>query len=385
VTGPLDGVRILDLTRLVPGGYATLLLADLGADVIKVEQPGRGDYLRWMPPLVDGEGAASRALNRSKRSLALDLKAEGGPEVLHRLTEGVDCVVESFRPGVLDRLGVGYETLAERNPRLVFCSVTGYGQDGPYRDRAGHDLNYVGHAGMLGAAGDPPPLPGVQVADFAGGMAAALGIVAALLEARRTGRGRVVDVGMLDVAVSWMPLLWGWALATGEPPPPGGTMLTGGLACYRVYRARDGRLLTVAAIEPAFWERLCEALGAPELVAMHLGPPEEQEAVASRLAEIFATRDRDEWLEALADLDACVGPVLDAVEAMEDPQVRHRGLVAEVGGRPIGPGPAIRVPGHRPAMRPAPGLGEHTDEVLREAGFDAREISALRAAGVVAS
>lgn len=376
MSGPLQGVRVLDLTRLLPGGYATLLLADLGADVVKVEEPGRGDYVRWMPPLVDGVSTFHRALNRGKRSVALDLKSPEGAAALRRLAASADGVVESYRPGVLDRLGVGYERLSAERPGLVWCAISGYGQEGPYRDRAGHDINYVGYAGLLsasGAAGGPPVLPPVQVGDLAGGMGGALGVVAAVLEARATGRGRMVDVSLLDMAMSWMPIVMGTHLG-GDPVERGRMYLTGGLACYRVYRCADGKWLSVGALEPQFWRTLCEALEAPELVDLHLAPG--QEELALRLQAIFAERPRDEWVERLAGLDACVGPVLDVADAMDDPQVRARGMVAEVGGEPVGPGPAIKAGGEG-ALRPAPGLGEHTAEVLGEAGFSVGEIDAL--------
>jgi len=293
--------------------------------------------------------------------------------------------VESFRPGVLDRLGVGYERLAELNPRLVYAAITGYGQDGPYRDRVGHDINYTGYAGLLHATGapeGPPVVPSVQVGDLGGGMAAALGIAACLGEAARTGRGRLVDVGMLDVVTSWLGVVMSWWIATGEAPPRGGMPLTGGLACYRVYACADGRHLAVGALEPRFWRALCEALELPDLVEAHLDPVR-QEELTTRLAETFARSPRDEWVDRLASLETCVGPVNDVAEAAADAQVIHRSLVAEVGGRPVGPGPAIRVSEGAPALRPAPGLGEHTDDLLAEAGFGREEIAGLRHRGVV--
>src|SRR5918999_1246254 len=213
----LDGTTVLDVTRLLPGNYGTLLLSDLGADVIKVEEPERGDYIRWTPPLVDGQSAIHRALNRGKRSITVNLKSPEGAEVLGRLAESADAIVESFRPGVMARLGVGYEALRARNERLVYCALTGYGQDGPYRDRVGHDINYIGYAGILEATGGPdgpPVLPAVQVGDLGGGMAGALGVVASLGQAAREGRGRLVDVSMLDVSVSWAAVLTSWYLAT---------------------------------------------------------------------------------------------------------------------------------------------------------------------------
>jgi crotonobetainyl-CoA:carnitine CoA-transferase CaiB-like acyl-CoA transferase len=385
VTGPLAGVRVLDVTRLLPGNYCTLLLADLGADVVKIEEPGRGDYIRWAPPLVDGEGAAHRALNRGKRSVTIDLKSPAGPEILRRLARSADALVESFRPGVMTRLGLGYEALAEDNGTLVYCAITGYGQDGPYRDRAGHDVDYLAYAGILEATGTPdgpPVLPAVQVGDFGGGMAAAVGVLAGLRAVSAGAGGRFVDVSMLDVAVSWTSVLMGWYLATGESPGRGALPLTGGLACYRTYRCADGRYVAVGALEPQFWRTLCERLGVPDLIPDHLGPSGRQEAAAARLAEVFGSRPRDQWMAELEDVEACVAPVNDVAETVRDRQVRHRGMVVEVEGREVGPGPAIRA-GGEPATRPAPGLGEHTDEVLAEAGLEARELEGLRADGVV--
>ncbi|HEX6208365.1 MAG TPA: CaiB/BaiF CoA-transferase family protein [Actinomycetota bacterium] len=379
MSGPLEGIRVLDLTRLLPGNHCTLLLADLGADVVKVEEPGRGDYVRWFEPLVDGVSAIHRAVNRGKRSVALDLKRPEGVDAFRRLAAGTDALIESFRPGVMDRLGVGYEALSVENPRLVWCSISGFGQDGPYRDRVGHDLNYLGYAGVLHAAGPPggvPWPPPVQPSDLAAGMAGALGVVASLMDVARTGRGRFVDASMLDAAVSWGVMGMAVLLGTGSPPPRGGTMLTGGLACYRVYRCAGGGLLSVAALEERFWRNLCRALEAPDLLEGHLDPAE-QGRLTARLEEIFATQPRDEWVERLAGLETCVGPVLDMAEAMEDPQVRHRGL-AEVDGEVVGPGPTLRVSGAEADLRPAPGLGEHTEEVLRETGLSDEEIAALR-------
>lgn len=386
MTGPLEGVRILDLTRLLPGNYCTLLLADLGADVVKIEEPERGDYIRWTPPMVDGEGAIHRALNRGKRSVTIDMKTPEGADLLRRLAGGADALIESFRPGVMDRLGVGWEALSAESPRLVYCALTGYGQDGPYRDRVGHDINYTGYAGILDATGvpdGPPVLSSVQVGDFGGGMAAALGVVACLGEAARAGRGRFVDVAMLDVAVSWTGVLMSWYLATGAAPPRGAMPLGGGLACYRVYRCGDGKHLAIGALEPPFWRTLCEALDVPDLVDAHLDPSR-QEETAALLQTVLEGRTRDEWVDRLGGLEACVGPVNDAGEALQDSQVRHRGAVAEVEGRPVGPGPPIRVAGGgEGAFGPAPGLGQHTEEVLAEAGLSAEDVAGLRDRGVV--
>jgi crotonobetainyl-CoA:carnitine CoA-transferase CaiB-like acyl-CoA transferase len=381
--GPLQGVRVLDLTRLLPGGYCTLLLADLSADVVKLEEPGRGDYMRWSPPLVGDESAAHRALNRDKRSITLDLKSEEGAAALRRLVRSFDVLVESFRPGVLDRLGVGYEALSSADPSLVYCAITGYGQDGPYRDAVGHDINYMGYGGalaMTGPAGGDPVVPGVQVGDLGGGgLLGAVGILAALLERERTGRGRFVDTSMLDGVVSWLSIHAGTFLATGDRLRGGEGPLSGAYACYGVYRARNGRHLAVGALEPQFWRALCETLGCPELVDHQYGPSDKQAEMRRRLQAAFAERDRDEWLEVFAGVEACVGPVNDLSETFADPQVRHRGMVAEVEGEPVGAGPPLKLSGFdRGELRRAPRLGEHTSEVLLGAGFTDEEIAALR-------
>ena len=365
-----------------------MLLADLGAEVIKIEEPGKGDYIRWTPPLVDGESAAHRALNRGKRSVTLNLKHPEGVSLLQRLVEAADVLVESFRPGVMARLGVGYEVLSAVNPRLVYCAITGYGQDGPYRDLVGHDINYLGYGGVLsmtGSPGGPPVIPGVQVGDLGGGgMLAAIGILAALLDRSTTGRGRFVDTSMLDGVVSWLSIHAGDYLATGEAPGRGMAPLTGGYACYRVYRTADGGYLTVGALEPQFWEALCDRLGCPELIADQYAAPDRQAQMGERLQAIFATRSRAEWLDEFSDVPACVGPVNDLGEALDDPQVRHRGMVAEVEGGPVGPGPALKMSGLSGGeLRPAPRLGQDTQEVLHSIGAEVPELEALRAHGVI--
>jgi crotonobetainyl-CoA:carnitine CoA-transferase CaiB-like acyl-CoA transferase len=385
VEKPLAGTRILDLTRLLPGGYCTLLLADMGADVIKVEEPGKGDYIRWTPPMVDEESTAHRALNRGKRSITLNLKTPDGVDVLKRLAAQADVLVESFRPGVMDRLGVGWSSLREVNPALVYCAITGYGQDGPYRDRAGHDINYIGYAGVLGIIGPrdgAPAVPGVQIGDIGGGgMAGAIGILAALLQAKTTGQSSFVDTSMLDGVVSWLTIHGADFLATGQLSKRGEMRLSGAFPCYRVYRAGDGKYLTVGALEPQFWRALCEALGAPEMIEEQFSG---DAAAHEKMESVFASRSRDEWLEALASLETCVGPVNDLDEAFRDPQVVHRQLVAEVEGEAYGPSSPMRFDGRQLVnLTRAPGFGEHTAAVLAEIGISEDELEKLRAAGAV--
>jgi alpha-methylacyl-CoA racemase len=380
----LDGIRVLDLTRLLPGAFCTLLLADMGADVVKVEEPRSGDYMRWYPPLRDGQSVLFNALNRNKRSLAVDLKHEAGRELFLALVERADVVVEGNRPGVMGRLGLGWPVLCDRNPRLVMASITGYGQEGPWAGRAGHDLNYMAVAGALslnGRRGQPPHPLAVQVADIGGGgQAAATAILGALLGVARGGAGRFLDVSMTDGALSWLAVPLAQVHEQG-PIERGGHRLTGRYACYGVYECSDGRHLSVGALEPKFWRTLCEALGRPDLVGVQYAEGEEQERVRADLTAIFATRTRDQWAEALGGLDACCEPVLELDEVAAHPQVRARGMVVE---QPTGLelAPAVRPSGDW-RRRGAPGLGEDTAAVLAEVGVDVARLDALRAEGVV--
>ena len=391
-TGPLDGVRVLDLTRLLPGGYATLLMADLGADVVKLEEPGKGDYIRWTPPLVGDMSSAHLALNRNKRSMTLNLKSERGREVFLDLAGDFDVVIESFRPGVLDRLGVGWDALRERHPRLVYCAITGYGQGGPRAGAAGHDINYIGYAGVLGITGreeDRPVIPGVQIGDLAGGgMAAVISILAALHRRSVTGQGDFCDVSMMDGAVSWLSIHAAGFFATGEPPQRERMHLSGGFPCYRVYPAADG-WLSVGALEPQFWAALCSALERPDLLNDAFAAGERRAEVIRSLEETFARRTRAEWMETLEGLDTCVGPVNDLKETFEDPQVLYRDMVFESDIEGVGPwrhvGNPLKMSGApgRVDRLPPPRLGEHTDDILLEAGVSAEQISGLRAASVI--
>jgi len=386
----LDGVRVLDLTRLLPGPYATQLLADAGADVVKVEDTGAGDYARHMPPATEeGIGAVFDAVNRGKRSVALDLKSETGQEAFYELVADADVVIESFRPGVTERLGVDYETLTEYRADLVYCSLTGYGQAGPYADRVGHDLNYIGLAGLLDMTRDDtdekPRVPGYQIADMAGGLLAAFSVCSALLsrELGNTG-GEYLDVALTDAVVSFSQALAPEALA-GDDPRPGQTALTGEYPWYDVYEAKDGRYVTLGALEPQFWSAFCQAVDRPDLVDEHMtGDPAAREALREELEEIFARRTRDEWAEAMAEVDAAVDGVYSPAEAFEHPQIEARGYVE----RPEDGSPRVGFPlrgsdvadGNGTA---APGHGEHTDELLRDAGLDDEEIARLRDEGVV--
>ena len=381
----LDDVRVLDLTRLLPGAYCSLLLADMGADVVKVEPPGAGDYLRWYPPLVDGQSVLFNALNRNKRSLVVNLKSEAGRDLFKAMVGSADVVVEGNRPGVMERLGLGWEVLREINPRLVMCAITGYGQTGPWARRAGHDLNYMAIAGALSLnarAGEAPHPLAVQVADIGGGgQGAALAILAALLEVARGGSGRFLDVSMTDGAFTWLAMPLSQVHAEGRTIPRGQHRLTGKYACYEVYRCADGRFMSVGALEPKFWQALCEALERPDLADRQYVEGEAQEQLRAQLASLFAARPRAEWEERLAGLEVCCEPVLELDEVARHPQIEARQLIRESpSGVEIAPQVRFRQEWRH---RDPPRLGEHTAELLAEIGVDDRRLEELRSAGAL--
>jgi alpha-methylacyl-CoA racemase len=392
----LAGLKVLDLSRLLPGGFCSLLLADFGADVLKVEDTGMGDYVRWSPPFHEGAEDSARsalflALNRGKRSIRLNLKSDGGREVLLRLVREHDVLLESFRPGVMDRLGVGYERLRQENPGLVYCAITGYGQDGPYTARSGHDMNYLGLNGLLGLtgeAGGPPVQSAGQIADIGGGaMMAAFGILAALRERDRGGEGQLVDVSMFDGSLSWLSMVAAAHLATGGAPPGRGDLeLAGRLICYRPYACSDG-WVTLGALEPKFWQAWCRGVGREDLVDKQFERPGSD--AHAEVERIFLTRTRAEWHEFAEQHDCCLEPVLGLDEALDSELVRARRMVVELdqpgadGVRLLGvPVKMSRTPG-APAG-PGPALGEHTDEVLAGLGYAEEEIAAMKESGAVA-
>ncbi|MFN8545746.1 MAG: CaiB/BaiF CoA-transferase family protein [Candidatus Binatia bacterium] len=371
---------MLDLSRQLPGPYCSLLLADLGMDVVAVSAPN------------DPMGAGIPLLGRNKRSVTLNLKAPQGREIFHRLARETDVLLEGARPGVAARLGVDFATLSAINPRLVYCSISGYGQDGPYRDRVGHDVNYLGVAGVLdgiGTEGGPPAIPGVQIADIGGGaLMAAVGILTALLAREQTGRGQMVDIAMMDGAFAWQVLNLFRLLAEGTPPARGGTLLTGRYPCYAVYETRDGRHVTVGALEPHFWRRLCQELGMPELAERQFAEGTERDEMFRRIRAKFRERTMAQWVTALAHLDICFGPVATLGEAVDDPQVRHRQMMVELddghGRRRQTLGNPIKLSDTPASLRaPQPEFGAHTDEVLATLGYSSADVAALRARGVV--
>jgi alpha-methylacyl-CoA racemase len=379
---PLDGVRILDLTRLLPGAYATLLLADLGAEVIKVEDPRGGDRMRHMPPLANGSSVYFEVLNRNKRSVALDLRSAEATPVLEALVSSCDVVVDSFRPRTAARLGVDAAALRARHPRLVCASISGFGQTGPYVDRAAHDINYESLVGLLADwTGSParesqPQVPRLLVADVGAAMNAAAGILAALFQRERTGSGSFVDVSIHEAALAWMLFPGAPALLGGAQDRRGEVPLTGEAACYSLYVTSDDQYLALGALEPKFWIGFCERIGRPDLAPLQAAQGEAQKRALEEVRAIMRTRTRDEWLVAFAGADVCLTPVNTLQEALADPHLAARGVFARSGGATH-----IRPPGVQ--VRPAPALGVDTDDVLERAGIGALERARLRAISVL--
>src|SRR5258705_9718215 len=376
---PLGRYRMLDLSRQLPGPFCSTLLADLGMDVLTITAPG------------DPFGTGIPFLQRNERSMTLSLKAPAGLDVFRRLAADADVVLEGFRPGVAARLGLDWETLRRTNPRLVYCAISGYGQDGPYRDRVGHDVNYLAQAGVLEYVGEtdrPPVVPGVQIADIGvGSLMAAVGILAALVARESTGRGQLVDVAMLDGAAAWNVYHTLMQQLSGSRPLRGREQLTGHWPCYAVYETKDGRHLTIGAYEGHFWARLCGHFGRDEFVPLQWTEGADREAMFAFFRHAFRQKTLAEWTAELGPLEICYAPVATIDEVFADPQLRHRDMVVEM-ETPMGPqrffGPPIK-PSDTPASirTPPPQLGAHTDATLATLGFDAAAIAALRADGVV--
>ncbi len=391
----LEGLKVIDLSRLLPGPYCSLVLADLGADVIKIEEPGLGDYSRYTGFKKGAKPRSSfEILNRNKKSLTLNLKTDGGKEILKKLCASADVVLESFRPGVMDRLGVGYTTLSAINPKLVYCAITGFGQEGPYRNRPGHDLNYLGYAGtmdMTGPKDSTPALIGTQVADLAGGaLQGVVGILAALQARTRTGRGQFVDIGMMQGSFALNVLVWADQIDHPESDiHRGDTNLTGKFACYGMYKCADGKYVTLGALEQKFWENFCQKTGRPDWVKIQMAEDSETNGRLKReVTELFLSKPSKHWLDLLEEADICFGPVSSIRETVNDPQLKASGMIYEApnsAGEPLkhvalgiklSDTPAT----HRHA---APQLGADTDAVLKAAGYDGAAIEKFRKDGAV--
>jgi len=391
---PLSSLRVLDFTTLLPGPWATMMLADLGAEVLRVEAPHRADMVRMMPPF-DGESSAWHSvLNRSKRSLALDLKKPGAIEIVKRLLSkgGYDIVIEQFRPGVMERLGIGFESLRAVNPQLIYCAVTGYGQSGPLRDRAGHDINYVSLAGIMSHSGrregGPSPL-GVQLADVGGGSLGALvGLLAAIIQRQTSGEGQFVDISMLDMMLAWQTHIISQYLVGREVPDREALPLNGGGA-YDFYETADGRYLSVGSLEPKFWAGFCQAIERPDLIGQgYIQDATVQQTLKREIAICIASRPLAEWVAIFAPLDVCVEPVLDIAEALDQPQVRAREMIVDVEKAEGTPQRQIGSPfkfsnGRAQYKHTGAKLGAHTDEVLAEIGYNKWDVETFRKDGLL--
>jgi len=362
---PLSEVRVLDLTRLLPGAFATLMLAEMGAEVIKIEDPNGGDPMRTLPPLVAGRGLYDLLLNRGKKSVALDLRRPESAETLERLIAVSDVMIESFRPGTAKRLGVAGPAVRARHPRLIHCAITGYGQTGPYAERPGHDLNYVAVSGLLAAdRPDPTVLPRMFIADVGGGaMSAVIGILSALVGRGQTGEGQALDISMHEAALYWVMLPAARELVAGGRDADGELPTFGEHACYNVYRTKDDELVALGALEPKFWQAFCRATDRADLSTRQLTDPADQRMLIDEVRRVFAMRTRAEWLRLFTEHDGCLSPVNSPADALRDPHVLARGAVVSTSA-----GRAIRPPYLRqvPDLRPAPNLGQDTERVLQQ-------------------
>jgi crotonobetainyl-CoA:carnitine CoA-transferase CaiB-like acyl-CoA transferase len=380
----LQDVTVLDLTQQLPGPLCTQVLADFGAKVIKVESPG-GDTIRTIGWKMKGESGPFLTLNRNKKSIVLNLKREKGKEIFHRLSEKADIIIEGFRPGVVSRLGIGYEGISRINERIVYCSLSGYGQNGPYRDRPGHDINYVGLGGILGLTGTKgsrPVIIGGQVADITGAFLSVIGILLALRAREKTGKGQYIDIAMLDGVVSWLPGYLGEYMATGTIPDRSTMMLNGGCAFYNVYETKDGRFLSLGAIEPHFWRNVCKEIGHERLIPDQFGPPHKQKEMILKLRKTFKQKTLEEWTELFAGKDVPCEPVLTFDALLSNPQVLFREMITEIDHPKEGKIKQVGIPIKLSATpgkigTPAPSLGQHTYEILTEAGMTREEITAL--------
>ena len=389
VEGPLKGVRILDLTRLYPGPLATMLAAQMGAEVIKIEDPHKPDPMRHYPPFVDGQSAGYLAVNAHKKSLGLKLRSEEGKTLFLDLAKKADVLVEGFRPGVMESAGLGYETLKDVNPRIIYLSITGYGQTGPYANEPGHDLNYIGYAGILGATGNQKTgiiAPGHQPADVAGGAYMALNACLSALYAReKTGVGQYVDVAMLDGVLPLMSLQLAHQWAIEKPPKRGELLLSGGTACYDVYRCACGGYMALGALEPKFWSAFCDMVKRPDWVNRQFDTGQAGEELKRLLQQLFLERSRDEWLSISQGRELCLTPVWELDEVEKDPQLQARGMVVtdRLGRKTLGCPIKFSDTPTGQHSNPAPQPGAHTEDILKELGLSKEQLARLREKGIV--
>lgn len=387
----LKGIRIIDLTRLQPGPYCTMALGDLGAEVIKVENPQGGDYIRWYPPLGKSESGYFLALNRNKKSVRLNLWTEAGKDIFLRLLDTADILIEQYRPGTLDKIGLGYDELASRNPGLIMISISAYGQTGPYSSMAGHDINMLCLAGILSANGSipgRPVIPPVQIADMAGSLWAAVAILAALLERNKSGQGQYIDVSLLESVFSFQTLAAGAFFVDGHIPQAGGEPLNGVCAWYNIYPTSDDQYLAVGLLEYKFWRVFCKVLGCEDFIELQFAPRGDQAMMIEEIEKITSRKSLQEWLDIFSTLDLCITPVNNLQQALNDPQLSYRQLVQECYHPVEGSIQQVGIPvqfSRTPASirLPPPLFGEHTEEILHELGLTRPMVEELKSIGAI--
>lgn len=397
----LEGIKVIDLTRLAPGPYCTMILADLGADVIRVEEFGpltgrraeqsKGATISYEEVGFPEIDSPFNILNRNKKSIALNLKISESRQAFYKLVKGVDVVVEEFRPGTAERLGVDYETLSQINPRLIYCAITGYGQDGPYRNLAGHDINYISMTGALGIwqRGNQPMIPSNLLADFAGGgMNAATAILAALIAREKTGRGQFVDVAMADGVLSLLSQILSWHYATGRVPRPDEHVTIGAFPCYNVYKTKDDKYISLGCVEPWFWANLCRVVGREDFIPYQYDTGAKRDEIFTYFREVFQAKDRDEWFQILSQTDICVGKVYTLDELDSNPQIQHRGMIVEIEDATLGKvkqvGTPFKLSDTPPQIRQLTSkYGQHTEEILHALGYTREEVDDLRQLGAI--
>lgn len=389
---PLEGMQVLDLSQRLPGGLCTQILADLGADVIKIENPRGGDGFRNAPPMIGANGSFFHILNRNKKSMTLNIKKPEGRDIFLRMAARADVIIENAHPGAMKKMGLAYEDMQSLHPKMIYCSLTGFGQTGPYRERPAHDINILAISGildLLGEKGRPPIVPAIMISGAGGGgINAALGILAALLRRERTGKGQYLDVSILDGLNPFLALMMAEYLARKEAPVRGESRLGGGHACYNIYETSDGKFLAIGCLEKKFWKELCRCLNREDLREDLMAPLPRQTEMIQELKVIFLQKTRDEWMVILGQYDICFSPVNSLPEALEDPQIQHRGLWFQASHPADGDIPQqafpVKFSQDQPELRiPPPLLGEHTQEILKTMGYNESSIENLRTNGVV--